>query len=181
MEHRKTDPRRLALIAVMAVIVYLMTRLVQIPTPVKGYIHLGDAGVYFTAFAFGPLVGAAAAGLGTALADLTSGYSQWAIYSLLIHGAQAWVAAQIARRRPGLVGLIAATIAGGLILVPGYLIAGTLLVGFAAAVTEVFPNTIQALSGAVIGIPLYLAVREAYPPLARFGQLRPPQGPGEGS
>jgi len=115
-------------------------------------------------------VAAVAGGLGTALADLTSPYAQWAIFSLLIHGAQGWVAGWLVIKLHGLKGIVVAAVAGCVIVVAGYLLAGTILVGFAAALTEIPLNTIQAATGAVVSIPLYAAIRQAYPPILRFGQ-----------
>jgi len=153
----------------MTAIVFVLTRVIQVPTPVVGYIHLGDLGVFFSAFAFGPVVGAVAGGLGTALADLTSPYAQWAVFSLLIHGAQGWAAGWLATRLPGARGLVAAGLAGIAIVVAGYLLAGTILVGLGAALTEIPLNLVQATTGAVVSAPLYAAVRQAYPPITRFG------------
>jgi uncharacterized membrane protein len=169
MNRRSPNPLLLAAMVLMTAIVFVLTRVIQVPTPVVGYIHLGDLGVFFSAFAFGPLVGAVAGGLGTALADLTSPYAQWAVFSLLIHGAQGWAAGWLAARWPGVRGLVAACVAGIAIVVAGYLLAGTILVGLAAALTEVPLNLIQASVGAVVAVPLYAAVRQAYPPITRFG------------
>ncbi len=170
--NRKLDARLAAVTAVMTAVVFVLTRLVQIPTPIQGFVHLGDAAIYFTAFAFGPWVGAVAGGLGTALADLNSGFAQWAIFSLLIHGVQGFLAGVIAQRVHGLVGLILATVVGGVVLILGYLGAGAILLGFGAAITEVPANTVQALAGALIGIPLYLLVLRAYPPLGQWKSTR---------
>jgi uncharacterized membrane protein len=149
MQRRVLDPRTLAVTAVMIALVFVLTRVIQIPTPAKGYVHLGDAGVFFSAFAFGPWIGAMAGGLGTALADAAGGYPQWAIFSFLIHGAQ---------------GLLA----GGAIVVGGYLLAGMILSGVAAAVAEVPMNILQVTAGAVVAVPLFVAVRQAYPPITRL-------------
>ena len=169
MSRRAFDPRTLAVTAVMTAIVFVLTRVIQVPTPVVGYIHLGDVGVFFSAFAFGPWVGAVTGGLGTALADLTSPYAQWAIFSLLIHGAQGWVAGWMSARWQSLGGLVLASLVGGAIVVVGYLLAGTILVGFGAALTEVPLNIVQVAVGAIVSIPLFLAVRQAYPPITRLG------------
>jgi uncharacterized membrane protein len=154
----------------MTAIVFVLTRMVQVPTPAKGYIHLGDAGIFFSALAFGPWVGAVTGGLGTALADITSGYPQWAIFSFLIHGAQGWVVGWASRRWKGVSGLILSAVVGGVIVVVGYLGAGMLLSGIGAALSEVPLNVIQVSVGAVVGVPLYAAVRRAYPPLVNLGR-----------
>ena len=172
MSRKPFDPRLLSGLVVMTAIVFVLTRVVQVPTPVVGYIHLGDVGVFFAAFAFGPVVAAVAGGLGTALADLTSPYAQWAIFSLLVHGLQGWLAGWIAGRLPGVKGMVAAGVVGTAVVVAGYLLAGTILVGPAAAVTEIPLNLVQAAVGAVVAGPLYVAVRQAYPPIMRFGNRR---------
>lgn len=173
MSRRSLDPRILAVTAMMTAIVFILTRIVQVgPTPVGGYIHLGDVGVFFSAFAFGPWVGAIAGGLGTALADFTSPFAQWTIPSLLIHGIQGWVAGWISARWQGVTGLIVASVAGGVIVVVGYLMAGTYFNGLAVALTEVPLNVIQVTVGAILAAPLFAAVRRAYPPIARLGRGR---------
>jgi uncharacterized membrane protein len=172
MQSKRVDPAMLAVTAVMIAIVFVLTRVIQIPTPAKGYIHLGDAGVFFSAFAFGPWIGALAGGLGTALADAAGGYPQWALFSFLIHGAQGLMVGWLVRRWPTAWGLIASAVTGGLIVVGGYLLAGMILSGVAAAVAEVPLNIIQVAAGAVVAVPLFLAVRQAYPPLTRLGRPR---------
>ena len=165
MKRNAVDPRGLAVTAVMTAIVFVLTSVIRIPTPAKGYIHLGDAGIFFSALAFGPWVGAAAGGLGTALADLAGGYPQWAIFSFLIHGAQGLIVGWASSRWSGLGGLVLSAIVGGAVVVVGYLFAGMLLSGVGAALGELPLNIIQVAAGAVVGVPLFAAVRKAYPPI----------------
>ncbi len=165
---RSLDPRVAALTAVMIAFVFVLTRLVQIPIGSQGFVHLGDAAIYFAAFAFGPWVAAVAGGLGTALVDATTGYPQWAIFSLLVHGAQGFLAGWLTQRMPGLRGQLIAVIAGGIVIVAGYFFAGVILTGLGAAATGIVANIIQALSGAAVGLPLYTLAINAYPPLAHW-------------
>jgi uncharacterized membrane protein len=161
----------LAIIAVMVAVVAVLTFAVQIPIPATGgYIHFGDAGVYFSAFAFGPIIGTIAGGLGCAIADILSGYASWAPLTLIAHGLQGFLAGYFGFRK-GLVGMIAGWAVGSLALIAVYFLGEWLVygLGFAGAVAEVVPNLIQVLVGGVIGIPLVLAVRKAYPPIDRIG------------
>ncbi len=160
--------RRMTLTALMAALIFVMTTLPRIPVPATGgYVHLGDAGIVFAACAFGPWVSMSAGGLGTALADLL-GFPQWAVFSLIVHGLQGFLVGLILRRGLTVVRGVVATVVGVIVVVAGYFVAGTLLEGSAVAVLEILPNTLQALSGSVIGIPLYWAVRRAYPPLEKY-------------
>jgi uncharacterized membrane protein len=171
MSRRSFNPRTLAVTAVMTAIVFATTMIQLTLTPDGGYIHLGEAGILFSAFAFGPWVGAAVGGLGTALADLTLGFPQWAIFSLVIHGAQGWVAGWVSERLPGLGGLILAAILGGLIVVLGYLPVGILLEGQLALASVPF-NILQVVIGGVISVSLYYLVQRAYPPIVQQGRRR---------
>lgn len=162
--------RRITLTSLMAALIFVMTVVPRIPVPATGgYIHLGDAGVAFAATAFGPWVAMAAGGLGTALADLM-GFPQWAVFSLLVHGLQGLVMGLVMRRTLNGLTVALATVASILIVVGGYFVAGAILESTAVAVLEILPNTIQAFSGSLIGIPLYWAVRRAYPPVERYSE-----------
>lgn len=172
MQRRPVDPRSLAVTAVMTAIVFVLTSLVRVPTPAKGYVHLGDAGVFFSALAFGPWIGALAGGLGTSLSDIIGGFPQWAIFSLLIHGVEGWLVGWICQRWRGVIGMVLSALAGGAVVVVGYLLAGIILSGLGAAVGELPLNVVQVAIGAILGIPLYAAVRQAYPPINHLGQPR---------
>ncbi|NOR83915.1 MAG: ECF transporter S component [Ardenticatenales bacterium] len=165
MKKRSLDPRVVAVTAIMTAMVFVLTWIVQIPTPAKGYVHLGDAAVFFAALALGPWVGGIAGGLGTGLADIAGGWAQWAVFSFVIHGFQGWLVGVMVGRQAGWPRIVLAVGAGGAVVVVGYFIAGVILVGMGAAVAEVPANIVQALSGGLVGVPLFLAVRRAYPPL----------------
>ncbi|HQE93842.1 MAG TPA: ECF transporter S component [Anaerolineae bacterium] len=167
---REVDIGRMALIALMGALIFVLTALVRIPIPAtSGYVHLGDAAITFIAYAFGPLVAMIAGGMGTAMADML-GYPQWALFSLLIHGAQGLAMGWIVRKRINVVTVLLSVVVGTGIIVAGYFAAGTFLVGVGAASLELLPNTLQGVSGGLIGVPLYLAVRRAYPPLETRSQ-----------
>jgi uncharacterized membrane protein len=185
VQKQSLDPRQVATAAVMTAVVFAATLAVRVPTPIVGYIHLGDAPIFFTAFAFGPWIGAIAGGLGTALADIAGGYTQWALTSLLVHGLQGLLVGAIfflakkweqslaaagdsdqADKVAQLaVGIVLGVIAGGVVVVAGYYLGTVIMSGKGAAVVEVPLNTVQVLAGSILGIILYLAVRRAYPPL----------------
>ena len=68
MENQKV--RKLVLSALMAALVYVATSIIQIPSPVNGYVNLGDCFVLLSGWLLGPWYGAAAAGIGSMLVDL---------------------------------------------------------------------------------------------------------------
>ncbi len=60
--------------ALFTALTCVATMVIKIPTPTMGYIHPGDAVVLLSGLLLGPVYGGLAAGLGSALADLFSGY-----------------------------------------------------------------------------------------------------------
>ncbi len=166
---------RISSLAILTAVTAVFTYMVRIPiAPTRGYLNLGDVAIYFTAFTFGPVSALIAGGVGTALADIISGYSQWAPISLLVHGLQGLVAGLIAsiawRGKRGTFSLfwLVAAVAGTVVMCAGYLAAGTLMVGFSAALVELPGNLLQNLAGVVGAIPLTIAVRKAYPPVTEL-------------
>ena len=66
--------------------------LIRIPTPLKGYINLGDAIVLLCAFLLPPSYAFFAAGIGSMLADIFSGYAVYAPATFIIKGLMALAA-----------------------------------------------------------------------------------------
>lgn len=165
---KSRDVRTIALVAVMIAITAALTLIRPVPVPATGgYLHLGDIAANFSALAFGPWLGALIAGGGMAIADLF-GYAHYAPGTFVIHGLQAVVVGYVGRnRRPWL--MFVAAIAGGAVVVAGYLLYEWLVLrqGLAAALAEVPVNILQVSVG-LVGVPVYLLVSRAYPPLARW-------------
>ena len=68
------------------------TFIVQIQiSPTGGYIHLGDAFVFLSGILLGPVYGAIAAGIGSAMADVLAGWAAWAVPTLIVKGAMAFI------------------------------------------------------------------------------------------
>jgi uncharacterized membrane protein len=166
------DAKSVALLSVLTAVTAALTLAVRIPfAPTRGYITLADVGVYFAAFALGPVAGFIAGGIGTGLADAIAGYPQWMVFSFFIHGVQGLVAGLIGYKT-GLPRMILGFAVGMLLMVLGYFAAGSLLYGIGAAAAEVPLNICQNAAGGIVGIPLVLAVRRAYPPINTIGQAR---------
>ena len=82
MSHVKI--RKLVLAALFAALCTVMTLVIQIPSPMQGYVNLGDCAVLLSAWVLGPVYGGVAAGTGSMLADLFSGYAHYAPGTFLI-------------------------------------------------------------------------------------------------
>jgi len=179
-------PALLAVVAVMIAITAIFTLAVQVPIPATGgYFNFSDVAVYFAAFAFGPWMGLISGGVGTALADILSGYSQFAPLTFLAHGLEGLAAGYVARDlfspTPGRYGpqralrVLLGWALGAVVMLTFYFLGEAFVYGMgviAAGEEALTANIPQVVIGGLVGIPLVLAVRRAYPPLVRIGQRR---------
>jgi len=163
---QKRGALRIALVAVLSAVVVVFTMIVRIPTA-KGYLNLCDVAVCFIAFTFGPWTALLAGGIGAAMADLFSGYAQWAPISFVCHGLEGLLVALAVRKKP--VGWLQRILAAGgalLSVVGGYFVLSGLLVsGFSVALAEVPENLGQVVVGLILGAAVAAAVKKAYPPV----------------
>ena len=137
MRSNQLSPRFLCMTGVMAALVCVMTMVVQIPIPL-GYAHLGDAFILLTVLFVGKRSGIWAGGVGSALADLLTGYAYWAIPTFVIKALMAWMVGKLAYNKEGNCTLFSARsligCAVGMVwMVVGYTVAGAFLYGGLAA------------------------------------------------
>ena len=81
--------KKLVLSALMAALVYVATSIIQIPSPMSGYVNLGDCFVLLSGWLLGPWYGGAAAGIGSMLVDLLGVYAHYAPGTLVIKAVDA--------------------------------------------------------------------------------------------
>lgn len=154
--------RKLVLAALLAALCYVGTVILQIPSPMNGFVNLGDCFVLLSGWTLGPAWGFAAGGLGSALADLLTGYAHYAPGTFLIKGGMALLAAVLSRAgrgpvwlRRGISGLAAETL-----MVAGYFGYASLLLGKGLAAAASIPgNLVQAVFGLTAGLALQHLLR----------------------
>ena len=151
----------LAISAVMAALVCITTLLIPIPIPAtEGYFNIGDAMIMVAALTGGPVVGAFAGGIGSSLADILGGWYVWVIPTLIVKGAEGFLAGWIlSRGKQNILNIVLAWIIGGLAMVFGYFLTGIYLYGFPAALVELPFNFLQMAVGGMVGIPISQALR----------------------
>ena len=153
--------RKLVLAALLAALVCVATMVVQIPSPMQGYVNLGDCFVLLSGWLLGPWYGFAAGGIGSMLADIFLGYAHYAPGTLVIKGVMALVAALMYEK----MGRTATSrIAGGvvseIIMVLGYFGYASLLLGKGLAAAASIPgNIFQGAVGLVVGVLLVTVVQ----------------------
>ena len=142
--------------ALMAAMTCVATMIIQVPSPTGGYIHLGDGLVLLSGIILGPIYGGLAAGIGSMLADLLSGYPQYAIATLIIKAIAAIVGGAIysvlTTKKIRSIAVIIAGIAGGVIVTTGYFSFDSFLLGsgVVAALTGIPANIVQNIFGIIV-------------------------------
>lgn len=152
--------RKIVICAMLTALTTLATIVIQIPSPMNGYVNLGDVVVLFATFIMGPVYGTVSAGLGSFLADILTGYVVYAPATLIIKGSMALVCYFIySALKKVIKGNLTPMIVGGiiseLIMVAGYFLYACLLMGEGIAAAASIPgNLIQGAVGVAVGVPL---------------------------
>jgi len=165
MHNNEKTAIQIALIVVMSALVAVGTLIVRIPNPMGGYFNVGDVMIFVAALTFGPLVGGAAGGLGSAIADII-GFPLFAVPTLVIKGLEGLIAGLIANRK-SVYRDIFAIVAAGAEMIIGYFLVEVYLWGVGGALAEVPANVAQIAVGGLIGIPIALVLRRRLPEVLR--------------
>ncbi len=158
------------LTALFASLCCVATMVIQIPTPTGGFLNLGDAVVILSAWMLGPVYGALAAGLGSALADIFAGYVQYAPATFIIKALMAvcvWFVLHLfsktADKKPKLSVLFTAlgALFAEIVMVSGYLLFEAVILQYGVgAFASVLGNCMQGLAGIVAGTLLTELLRK---------------------
>ena len=138
----------------LAALTCVATMVVQIPMPLtKGYVNLGDVMVLTSVWLIGSPWGVAAAGIGSAMADLLTGYAYYAPATLIIKALMAVAAFYIAKC------FMNGSYFKSLV---GKVVYAIILYGnVATAAAGIFGNAIQGAVGLIAGVLLTVALEKA--------------------
>lgn len=151
----KNTTQKIIIAALLASLTCVATMIIKIPTPLKGYINLGDCIVLLAGWWLSPFYGFLAAGLGSALADLLSGYAFYTPATFIIKGLMALIAFYAFKLLNKKIGDLFSRIISGILaelcMILGYLIFEGVLYGFVQAAVNIPSGIIQGLAGLIFG------------------------------
>lgn len=151
----KNTTQKIVMTAMLASLTCVATMLIKIPTPLKGYMNLGDCVVLLAGWLLSPAYGFLAAGIGSGLADLFSGYVIYAPVTFLIKGLMALLAFYGFKLLHKKTGNLTARIITGLVaevvMVMGYFVFEGFLYGFVPSAVNIPANAIQGAAGLILG------------------------------
>ena len=147
--------KRIVTASMLAALCCVATMIIKIPSPLKGYINLGDCVVLLSGWLLSPLYGFLAAGIGSALADVFSGYITYAPATFVIKGLMAIIAYFGFRLLHKRLGSFSSRIISGtlseIIIILGYFIFEGFLYGFVPSLVNIPANAVQGVAGLIIG------------------------------
>lgn len=158
------NTKKLCIMGLLIALTCVATMCIHIPIPAtSGYINVGDSIILITAVIFGNPYAVIAGGIGSALADLLLGYTNYVPVTLIVKGLEGLLVAVIAGKSVNFftVRKMAAAILGVAWMVLGYFIFETFIYGMAAAAESVVSNCMQAGGSFVIFIVLGFALHKA--------------------
>lgn len=154
----KTNTQKTVTAAMLAALCCIATMIIRIPSPLKGYINLGDCVVLLSGCLLSPVYGFAAAGIGSAFADIFSGYFIYAGATFIIKGLMALIMHCSLKKTHNKPCNTSARIVGGILaeatMIIGYYLFEGFLYGFSASLVNMPANCIQGIAGLIMGIIL---------------------------
>ena len=172
MQTKKT--LKLVMAALLAAMTCVATMVIKIPlTATGGYINLGDCIVLLSGILLGPLYGGLAAGIGSALADLFSGYVAFLPATFLIKGFMAVIMGLFIKNlsknnavKTAIIGAIAECF-----MIAGYFFFEAVVMGFGLGAAASIPgNAIQGIVGLILAMLLVSVLKTCNLPSLRKEQ-----------
>lgn len=153
-----TTTKKIVMASMLAALCCVATMIIKIPSPLKGYLNLGDCVVLLSGFMLSPLYGFLAVGVGSALADIFSGYVVYAPATFVIKGIMALIAFYGFKYLHTKVGKTPSRVISGIvaeiIMVLGYFIFEGFMYGFIPSAVNIPANAVQGVAGLILGVTL---------------------------
>ncbi len=160
----KKNTKNLVFAALLAAVTCVATLVIHIPSPLNGYINLGDCFVLLSGWLLGPVYGFLAAGVGSALADLFLGYAVYAPATFIIKGLVALVAYLLIKAFGKInnktVAYVLSGIIAELVMIGGYYVFEGFMYGFIESAVNILPNGVQAVAGIVCATLLIAVINK---------------------
>lgn len=178
---RKPEPKLLILAGIFFAGILLLTCLVRVPLEILrdgnnagAYFNMGDLGVYLAAAFLGGPWGALCAGLASLIADLIVGSTIYALPSLVIKAAMAFVVAGFIKKDGSWLGMVRTVSYAGTVMVAGYFIFDLLIMGdYDVAALSLPINVLQLIANGAVAVPvLKLIPKKTYEQPFEFSSAR---------
>ncbi|MCD8230849.1 MAG: ECF transporter S component [Clostridiales bacterium] len=171
--------KKLVLSAVFAALTCVATMCIQIPTTLtQGYIHPGDSLVILCAIFLDPVCAFFAAAIGSAMADMLTGYFIYVPITFIIKGMIALCGCKLWHSRlgshiPPQIRVILCGVIDILFVAGGYCVSEGFIFGWAASIAGIPGSVVQGSVGLILAFVLYPLLNV---PLKRINAIAENQG-----
>ncbi len=161
LDMQNQNLKKIVISALCAALTCAATLVIRIPTPgAVGYIHPGDALVILSGVILGPAYGMAAAGIGSALADLLGGFVIYVPVTFVVKGLIAAAAGALYQKightkRTRYAAVSLGGLADIVLVAGGYFLFELGLYGTGAALADLPLNLLQGAGGLLLSLILY--------------------------
>lgn len=143
----------MTLTALATSLIFVTTIMLQIPNGIGGYIHLGDGLLLVFSILLPSRYAFFAASIGSALADLASGYSLYILPTFIIKG---WMSLCFYHHQNSTKRIMLGYLSSCILLIGGYFITDFILYqSFSIAALSILPNLLQGGCGCILSFLLY--------------------------
>ncbi|MBE7047143.1 MAG: ECF transporter S component [Ruminococcaceae bacterium] len=154
----KTKTQKIVMASMLSALCCVVTMIIKIPSPMEGYLNLGDAIVLLSGWLMGPLYGFMASAIGSSLADVFSGFALYAPATFVIKGLMAFVAYHmynvLKSHTKDTTSRIISGVTAEIVMIAGYYIFEGFMYGFGPSLVNIPANAIQGICGMIAGIIL---------------------------
>lgn len=161
----KLSVKNMVLTAMFASLTCVATMIIKVPSPLNGYINMGDCVVLLSGWLLPAPFAFLAAGIGSALADLFSGYASYALATFVIKGLMALIALYgaklFAKGKCNVLSNVVSGFIAEIFMVSGYYLFEGVLYGFIPSLANVPANAVQGVAGLVLGILAFKVFQKA--------------------
>ncbi len=151
----KSETQKIVMAAMLAALACVATMIIKIPSPLNGYINMGDSIVLLSGWLLSPVHGFLAAGIGSALADIFSGYITYAPATFIIKGVMALIAYYgfklISKKSGSFPSRIISGAVAEIVMIAGYFVFEGFLYGFIPSTVNIPANAVQGVVCLIIG------------------------------
>ena len=148
----------MTLTATMSALIFIATFVPKIPIPL-GYAHLGDAAIFLTVILCGRKIGILSGVIGSASADLLSGFPIWILPTMLIKAAMAEIFFRLHDKN-----ILLALVVASFFMTLGYTFAGGILYdSLSAGVASTLGLLLKSAVNIFITIVVSAALKAKWP------------------
>ncbi len=156
---KENHTKTLVISSILAALVFVFTFLIRIPVNTSGaYMNIGDSVIYCSGILVSAPWAAAAAGIGSMLADILLGGGIYIPATLVIKALMGLVCAMM-MRKVGLGKFFLACILGGAIMTVGYGVFEWVVFGWTYAAGTLPFNLLQWAAGVAVAVAVYYPVK----------------------